>query len=315
MLVVVAILISHKEKLALEKDILWSVGRAIIQLIGIVGYVLKYIFSVDDASLTLLMVLFICFNAAWNAQKRSKYIAKAFISSFIAITVGAGITLAVLILSGSIEFIPMQVIPIAGMIAGNAMVAVGLCYNNLGQRVISEQQQIQEKLSLGATPKQASAILIRDSIRAALIPTVDSAKTVGLVSLPGMMSGLIFAGIDPVKAIKYQIMVTFMLLSTASLSTIVACYLTYQRKFLQFAPPIGGDAIEEEMMRCRTRSIASGVVVHVPINKTSIQQRIRLAAILRRQCITRTQRSEDLLECFTCLTICGGEIFTQMPKQ
>ncbi len=73
MLVVVAILISHKEKLALEKDILWSVGRAIIQLI-IVGYVLKYIFSVDDASLTLLMVLFICFNAAWNAQKRSKYI-------------------------------------------------------------------------------------------------------------------------------------------------------------------------------------------------------------------------------------------------
>ena len=188
------------------------------------------IFSVDDASLTLLMVLFICFNAAWNAQKRSKYIAKAFISSFIAITVGAGITLAVLILSGSIEFIPMQVIPIAGMIAGNAMVAVGLCYNNLGQRVISEQQQIQEKLSLGATPKQASAILIRDSIRAALIPTVDSAKTVGLVSLPGMMSGLIFAGIDPVKAIKYQIMVTFMLLSTASLSTIIACYLTY-RKF------------------------------------------------------------------------------------
>lgn len=123
----------------------------------------------------------------------------------------------------------MQVIPIAGMIAGNAMVAVGLCYNNLGQRVISEQQQIQEKLSLGATPKQASAILIRDSIRAALIPTVDSAKTVGLVSLRNDV-GLIFAGIDPVKAIKYQIMVTFMLLSTASLSTIIACYLTY-RKF------------------------------------------------------------------------------------
>ncbi|CQT16880.1 YbbM seven transmembrane helix protein [Salmonella enterica subsp. enterica serovar Typhi] len=83
---------------------------------------------------------------------------------------------------------------------------------------------------MGATPKMASAGLIRDSIRASLIPTIDSAKTVGLVSLPGMMSGLIFAGIDPVKAIKYQIMVTFMLLSTASLSTIIACYLTY-RKF------------------------------------------------------------------------------------
>ncbi|ELR5842199.1 iron export ABC transporter permease subunit FetB [Salmonella enterica] len=225
LLVVVAMLISHKEKLALEKDILWSVCRAVIQLI-IVGYVLKYIFGVNHAALTLLMVLFICFNAAWNAQKRSKYIDKAFLSSFIAITVGAGLTLTVLVLTGSIEFAPMQVIPIAGMVAGNAMVAVGLCYNQLGLRFHSEQQQVQEKLSLGATPKMASAGLIR----ASLIPTIDSAKTVGLVSLPGMMSGLIFAGIDPVKAIKYQIMVTFMLLSTASLSTIIACYLTY-RKF------------------------------------------------------------------------------------
>lgn len=77
LLVVVAMLISHKEKLALEKDILWSVCRAVIQLI-IVGYVLKYIFGVNHAALTLLMVLFICFNAAWNAQKRSKYIDKAF---------------------------------------------------------------------------------------------------------------------------------------------------------------------------------------------------------------------------------------------
>ena len=133
MLVVVAILISHKEKLALEKDILWSVCRAVVQLI-IVGYVLKYIFGVNHSILTLLMVLFICFNAAYNAQKRSKYIDKAFLSSFIAITAGAGLTRAVLVLSGSIEFTPMQVIPISGMIAGNAMVAVGLCYNNLGQR-------------------------------------------------------------------------------------------------------------------------------------------------------------------------------------
>lgn len=75
--------------------------------------------------------------------------------------------------------------------------------------------------------------LIRDSIRASLIPTLDSAKTVGLVNLPGMMCGLIFAGIDPVKAIKYQIMVTFMLFSTASLSTITACYLAYRRFYHQ----------------------------------------------------------------------------------
>ena len=134
-------------------------------------------------------------------------------------------------LTALVAVIGVAVAAIAFTLGYLLMVAVGLCYNNMGQRFSSEQQQIQEKLSLGATPKMASARLIRDSIRAALIPTVDSAKTVGLVSLPGMMSGLIFAGIDPVKAIKYQIMVTFMLLSTASLSTIIAGYLTYLKFF------------------------------------------------------------------------------------
>lgn len=150
-LVVVAILISHREKLALEKDIIWSICRAVVQLI-IVGYVLKYIFDLDNAVLTVLMVLFICFNAAYNAKKRSKYVEHAFVTSFIAITTGAVLTLAVLVLTGSIEFTPMQVIPISGMIAGNAMVAVGLCYTNLGQRFKSEQQKIQEMLSLGRRP-------------------------------------------------------------------------------------------------------------------------------------------------------------------
>ncbi len=227
-LVVVALLVSKKEKLGLEKDIIWSVARAIVQLV-IVGYVLKYIFDINNGVLTVLMVLFICVNAALNAKKRSRNIDNGFVISFVAIATGTTLTLTVLLLSRSIEFLPMQVIPISGMIAGNAMVAVGLCYSNLNQRFMDNQQKILEMLSLGASTKMASGSIIRDSIRAAMIPTVDAAKTVGLVSLPGMMSGLIFAGIDPVKAIKYQIMVTFMLLATASLSTIIAGYLSYRR--------------------------------------------------------------------------------------
>ncbi|KAB8306640.1 iron export ABC transporter permease subunit FetB [Erwinia endophytica] len=227
-LVLIALIVSRKEKLGLEKDIVWSVSRAIVQLI-IVGYVLKSVFELNNAALTVLMVLFICVNAALNARKRSRNIDHAFILSFVAITLSTTLTLVILVLSGSIAFIPMQVIPISGMIAGNAMVAVGLCYSNLNQRFGDNRQKILEMLSLGASVKVASAVIIRDSIRSAMIPTVDAAKTVGLVSLPGMMSGLIFAGIDPVKAIKYQIMVTFMLLGTASLSTIIAGYLAYRR--------------------------------------------------------------------------------------
>lgn len=230
MLVVIALVVSKKESLRLEKEIIWSVTRAIVQLV-IVGYVLKTLFQLNNAWFTLLMVLFICVNAALNARKRSRNIDRALTISFFAITISTASTLTILVLSGAIEFLPMQVIPISGMIAGNAMVAVGLCYTNLNQRFADNHQRIQEMLSLGASVKTASAGLIRDSIRAAMIPTVDAAKTVGLVSLPGMMSGLIFAGIDPVKAIKYQIMVTFMLLGTASLSTIIAGYLAYRRFF------------------------------------------------------------------------------------
>jgi putative ABC transport system permease protein len=228
MLVLVALLVSQKEKLGLHKDILWSVTRAIIQL-TIVGYVLHYLFDFNNRWLTLLMVLFICVNAALNARKRSKRIGKAFLISFIAIGFGTGLTLTILVLSGALAFVPMQVIPVSGMIAGNAMVAVGLCYTQLNQRFADHRQQIEEMLSLGASVKRASAQLVRESIRAAMIPTVDAAKTVGLVSLPGMMSGLIFAGIDPVQAIKYQIMVTFMLLGTAAISTIIAAWLGYRR--------------------------------------------------------------------------------------
>lgn len=229
-LVLIALFVSRKEKLGLEKDIVWSVSRAIVQLI-VVGYVLKYIFDLNNAWLTVLMVLFICVNAALNARKRSKNIGNAFVLSFIAIASSTTLTLVILVLSGAIEFMPMQVIPISGMIAGNAMVAVGLCYSNLNQRFADNRQKVQEMLSLGASVKTASGTLVRESIRAAMIPTVDAAKTVGLVSLPGMMSGLIFAGIDPVKAIKYQIMVTFMLLGTASISTIIAGYLACRRFF------------------------------------------------------------------------------------
>ena len=96
------------------------------------------------------MVLFICYNAAYNAKKRSKYVKDIFIISFVAIT-RALLTLSILLLLMPLPFTPIQIIPITGKIAGNAMIATGLCYNQFGQRFENHQQQIQEMLSLGAT--------------------------------------------------------------------------------------------------------------------------------------------------------------------
>ncbi|MGN1271692.1 MAG: ABC transporter permease [Lactobacillus sp.] len=229
-LVLVSIGISYKEKLGLTKDVIYSVIRAIIQLV-IVGYALKYIFHVDNAIFTIIITVLIIFNASWNANKRDPNPDRKFIQSFVALLVGTYVTLGVLLISNTIKLKPMQIIPITGMIAGNEMVAIGLCYKSIYDSFQDQRQQVLEKLALGATPKLASMDILRRGIKTAMQPTIDSAKTVGLVNLPGMMSGLIFAGVDPVYAIKYQIMVTFMLLSATGLGAVIAGYLAYKNYF------------------------------------------------------------------------------------
>ncbi|MCD2257430.1 iron export ABC transporter permease subunit FetB [Lactobacillus sp. CC-MHH1034] len=227
LLVLIALLLSYRQRIGLEKDMIIGVIRAVIQLF-IVGYVLKYLFRVNNVWLTLAMLLVIIINAAWNTKKRADHISHAFEISLLAIFASTGVTLGVLVISGSIKFIPAQMIPITGMIASNTMVAIGLCYRNMNQSFADQRQQVLEKLALGADLHLASLSLIKAAIKTGMSPTIDSAKTVGLVSLPGMMSGLIFAGVDPLHAIQYQIMVTFMLMSATSIGSVIACYLGYR---------------------------------------------------------------------------------------
>ncbi|WP_427910762.1 iron export ABC transporter permease subunit FetB [Pediococcus parvulus] len=227
LLVMIALWIGYREKLGIDREIIIGVIRAVIQLF-VVGYLLKYIFKVNNVILTLAMLLIIIFNASWNAQKRSNGMTNALLISFVAILVSTGVTLGVLILSGAIKLIPSQVIPISGMIASNSMVAIGLSYRSMNTQFRDQRQSVLERLALGVSLRDASIGILRESIKTGMAPTIDSAKTVGIVSLPGMMSGLIFAGVDPVHAIKYQIMVTFMLLSATSLGSVIACYMAYR---------------------------------------------------------------------------------------
>ncbi|HEY4537896.1 MAG TPA: iron export ABC transporter permease subunit FetB [Erysipelothrix sp.] len=229
-LVLIGIFISYKEKIGTVKEIIYSISRAIIQLI-IVGYVLTYLFNLNNVIVTLAMVAVIGFNASWNATKRSNNLDNAFKISLISIFAALSLSLGILILSGSIKFIPSQVVPISGMIAGNAMTALGLTYRNLNSLFRDQRQQLLEKMALGATPKQASKAIINEAIKLGMQPTLDSAKTIGIVSLPGMMSGLMFAGTKPSVAIMYQIMVTFMLVSTTSIASYLSVSLAYKAYF------------------------------------------------------------------------------------
>lgn len=120
------------------------------------------------------------------------------------------------------------------MVAANAMVVVGLVFRNLSDRFKNERQEVEERLTLGANKLQASHAVIRNSIQIAMQPTIDSSKTVGLVSLPGMMTGLIFAGVDPLLAIRYQVVITFLMLGISSIASMIASYLTYKQFFNKY---------------------------------------------------------------------------------
>ncbi len=229
-LVLITLIFSYWQKLKLERETVISVVRAILQLVA-VGYVLEYVFGLQNPLFTTLLLVFMTFNAAYNAAKRGKGIKNGFFISFAAITAGTGATLVVLVFSKALKYEAYQIIPVGGMIISNAMVALGLCYRQLISDFRNKREEVENKLSLGADILPSSVEIIRNAIRTGMQPTIDSAKTLGIVSLPGMMTGLILAGTSPVEAIKYQIMVTFMLLSTTAISSFIACYLSYRSFF------------------------------------------------------------------------------------
>ena len=229
-LVVIPVFVSYKDKLGLGKDIVFSMLRAVIQLL-VVGYLLDFIFGLEKPIYTIGLILVMIFNAALNTRKKERIIENQLLISFFSILIGTSITMSVLILSKAIEFTPSSVIPVAGMVVSYSMVALSLSYKILINSYKNNGTLVEIKLALGADIKDASQDIIRESIKLSIMPSIDSAKILGIVSLPGMMTGLILGGTSPLIAVKFQIMVTFMILSSTSLSVMIATYLSYKKFF------------------------------------------------------------------------------------
>ncbi|HDK3176018.1 TPA: iron export ABC transporter permease subunit FetB [Staphylococcus aureus] len=231
LLLVIPIIISYKEGLHIIKDLIVATLRAVVQLI-ILGFLLHYIFKINDKWLLVLCVFVIIVNASWNTISRSSPVMHhVFLISFVAIFVGTALPLAGTIATGAIQFTANEVIPIGGMLANNGLIAINLAYQNLDRAFVQDGTNIESKLSLAATPKLASKGAIRESIRLAIVPTIDSVKTYGLVSIPGMMTGLIIGGVPPLQAIKFQLLVVFIHTTATIMSALIATYLSYDQFF------------------------------------------------------------------------------------
>lgn len=231
LLLIIPIVISYKEGLYIIKDLVVASIRAIIQLL-ILGFLLHYIFQIDSKWVLMLAVLVIIINASWNTIDRaSKVMHHVFWISFVAIFVGIAIPLAGTIFTGAIDFKANEVIPIGGMLANNGLIAINLAFQNLDRAFVQDINGIESKLTLAASPKLASKDAIRESIRLAIVPTIDSVKTYGLVSIPGMMTGLIIGGTPPLEAVKFQLLVVFIHTTATIMSALIATYLSYGQFF------------------------------------------------------------------------------------
>ncbi len=234
-LVVVVIGLSLWQDLGIHRSIIIAAIRTTIQLIAI-GYVLGWIFKLDKWPLVVAYVLAMVIVAAHTVytQQRRSVRRGTFPSIAISLFLGGLITLVVvqyLVVGIRPWYDPQYLIPIAGMIFGNALTAMALCLSTFSGAMKDNADEIEQRLALGATRKQAASRHIKDALRAALMPIISSMMVVGLVQLPGMMTGQILSGIDPVIAVRYQIVIMFMILAGNGLTTVMMMQFSLNRFF------------------------------------------------------------------------------------
>lgn len=220
LLVVVAVVIASWQRLGISREIVVAAVRALVQLVAI-GAVLAWLFAHAGVAGALAWILAMTFVAANESRRRGHGIPRAYRAALVGIVVGTASTLGVLVVGGVISTEPQVLIPIGGMVVSGSMQASSLTLTSLRRSAVENRSAVEAALSLGLPARTAFAREMRTAVRTALVPTVDSTRVVGLISLPGTMTGLIIAGVDPLQAIRYQIIVMYMLLAAWAVSALV----------------------------------------------------------------------------------------------
>ncbi len=221
-------------RLDLQRDLLWGTARTVAQLF-LMGYVLRHVFRLSSPwpvlALYATMVAFAARIVAGRVRRRDvPFLGSAALAMLVGdLAVTLTVTAAVVQVNPWWE--PRYFIPLGGMVAGNTMNAVAVALDRLLGDLRQRRDLVEMYLSLGASAAEASAGMVRDAVRAGMIPSISSMMGVGIVFLPGMMTGQIVAGADPLVAVKYQIVVMLMLVAAAALSSILAVLLVRRRCF------------------------------------------------------------------------------------
>lgn len=230
----IAIGLSAWQQLGIELSLAIAAARSILQLL-VLGYLLAFVFAFDNPWAVIVALGIMLTIAAVVARNQiSKKYPALLPLVWMSILVSTVLTLSytnLLVIQSEKWYQPQYLIPLAGIILGNAMNAAAIAGERLVSTINASQLEIETHLSLGATPQQAVNQYRQDAIKAGLIPTLNSMMVVGLVTLPGIMTGQLLSGINPLDAASYQILIMFMLALANLITTLLVTYGLCQQFF------------------------------------------------------------------------------------
>lgn len=231
-MIVLALGLSLLARLGVARRIIVAAARAVLQLLA-VGYVLTWVFSLNTAWSVLTALLIMTSVAGWAALGRvERRIPGAYWLSLAAIALAAFVATSVVTqVSLRIEpwYKPQYLIPLAGMVLGNSLNGISLAMDRLLAELSQRRDWLEERLALGATPWEASRPLVVIAVRAAMLPILNTMTVAGIVSLPGLMTGQILAGADPLQAVAYQIVIMFMICGATAIGGMTLGLLVFRR--------------------------------------------------------------------------------------
>lgn len=227
LLVAVAVGLSVWRRLGLEATMLWACGRALVQLL-LVGYLLVALFDESTPGwLAWAWVVVMVVFAAFTVRRRAPEVPGSFGLALAATGSSSVLSLGVVFGMGIYPAEPRAIVPIAGMMVGNSIAGTVVASRRVIGELADNRAEVEARLALGQPWPEASQRFVRSAMRTALTAQIEATKAVGLVFLPGAMTGLILAGVDPVDAVLVQAAIMFLILGcVATNATVVGLGLT-----------------------------------------------------------------------------------------
>lgn len=220
--------------LRLHRQIAIATARMVVQLL-LVGYLLRLVFALGSPALTLLIVVLMTCIAAREVATRPLRRLAGFGNYVVAtavVTAATGVT-AALALTTAIQphpwWNPHYAIPLAGIILGSVLNAGSLSLDSMLDGAVQERAAIEARLALGTSFADAIRPLIRNAARRGMVPIINQMSAAGIITLPGIMTGQILAGMDPLEAVKYQILLMFLLAGSSGLTAVGIAFMTAAR--------------------------------------------------------------------------------------